>query len=774
MQQLVGQTEWDVFEDTPTRPDQNLAFQNLADLRFQDVSRDWGLDHVGMSVAAAHADLDRDGDLDLVVVNLDEPVSLYRNDSVDKHRVLLRLAGTRSNRYGIGAVIRLKSEQGAQIRQLIPMTGYLSSNEPLIHFGLGPDTTIDRLTVEWPGGQVQQFENLPADRYYTITEPEGSVAAPPQTAPQRAQFEPVARQMGLDYVHQEIPFDDFARQPLLPNKLSQLGPGLAWGDSDGDGDEDLFVGGAAGQAGALYVNQGQGRFARLRNGPWSEDKASEDMAPLWLDGDGDGDLDLLVTSGSGEFEPGEPLLQDRWYLNDGSGKFQKAPQGTLPAAAHFSSTAAAADFDGDGDLDLFIGGRVIPGKYPLAPISRLLRNHGGRFTDVTDDLAPTLRQVGLVTGALWSDADNDGQIDLLVTLEWGPVRFFHNLEGKLIDQTQTARLADRWGWWNAITGADLDGDRDIDYVVTNFGLNTKYHASEEKPALLFYGDFEGTGALKLVEAEFEDDNLFPIRGKSCSTNAMPFLAEKFDTYRGFALASLQEIYTPQCLTTAHRFEVNTLESGVLLNDGFARFTFQPLPHLAQASPGFGAVLTEIDGDGKYDLYLVQNFFSAQPETGHMDGGLSLLLRGNGDGTFTPAWPAESGMVVPGDAMGLTSCDLNQDGWPDFVVTQNNDRLLAFRNRGIAGRQCLAVRLQGRVGNPAGVGAKVTVHHADGSTQTAEVYAGSGYLSQSCATLFFAQGADPGVKEIQVQWPDGKQTTHIPQANTPHVALSHPG
>jgi len=277
-----------------------------------------------------------------------------------------------------------------------------------------------------------------------------------------------------------------------------------------------------------------------------------------------------------------------------------------------------------------------------------------------------------------------------------------------------------------------------------------------------------------VEAEFEADNLFPIRGKSCSTNAMPFLAEKFDTYRGFALASLQEIYTPQRLTNAHRFEANTLESGVLLNDGSARFTFRPLPRLAQASPGFGVVLTEIDGDGKYDLYLVQNFFSAQAETGHMDGGLSLLLRGNGDGTFTPVWPAESGMVVPGDAMGLAACDLNQDGWPDFVVTQNNDRLLAFRNRGIAGRQCLAVRLQGLAGNPTGVGAKVTVRHADHTTQTAEVYAGSGYLSQSSATLFFAQGAHLGHQEIQVHWPDGRVSIHIPEADTHHVVLPHPG
>ncbi len=773
LEKRLGKNLWEAFELAPPRPEQNLAFRNRGDLDFTDVSKSWGLDHLGMSYAAAHGDLDRDGDLDLVVVNLDEPVSIYRNRTSGAHRVLIRLAGTVGNRFGVGATVRLESGDELQVRQLFPATGFTASNDPLVHFGLGRSEKIDRLTVSWPSGHRQVFEDLAADRLYTITEPEETPAS--RTA---SRHDPTptlfARSAALRGVrHRERPFDDFARQPLLPNRLSQLGPGMAWGDADSDGDADVYIAGAAGQAGALYLDQGEEKFALSHDGPWREDAEYEDMAALWLDADSDGDRDLLVTSGSVERDRGDPLLADRLYLNDGAGRFSRAGPDVFPGGSDSSGVAVAADFDSDGDVDVFIGGRAIPGEYPLAPASRLLENDGGTFRDVTDELAPDLRRVGMVTGALWSDADGDGALDLLVTVEWGSVRVFWNRGGALEDRTAAAGLADLRGWWNSIAGGDVDADGDIDYAVMNFGLNTKYHASLEKPALLYYGDFAGSGEKNLIEAEFEGETLYPIRGKSCSTSAMPFLGERFTTYRDFALAPLGEIYTQRRLADAQRFEATTLESGVLINDGKGRFEFRRLPRLAQAAPGFGVVLTELGGDGHVDLYLVGNFFGPQPETGRMDGGLGLLLTGNGDGSFTPVWPRRSGLAVPGDAKGLATCDLNRDGWPDLVVTQNDDELLAFTNQRRTGPRPLSVRLRGKSGNPDAVGARVSVVSSDGITRTAEVYAGSGYLSQSAPRLYFGLGGEAEVMEIRVRWPGGHTSSHTPARERREVVIDHP-
>ena len=751
----IGRTEWDLYEDSPTRPEQNLAYRNRGDLRFDDVSKAWGLDHVGMSYAAAYGDLDRDGDLDLVVANLGETVTIYRNRSAGKHRLLIRLVGPGGNRFGLGAVVRIETDSGTQVRQMMPTTGFLSCNDSTIHFGLGDDRTVSRLTVRWPLGHVQTLTNLAADRFYTIRHPE---TAAPQPAPRSQPKTMYTRSESLVGVrHRERPYDDYRRQPLLPAKLSQLGPGMAWSDVDGDGDDDLYLGAAAGDVAMLRINMGDGRFRIHNPGQFEGDRACEDMGAVFFDVDGDGDADLYVVSGGVECEPGDEVLRDRLYLNDGAGNFSKAPVGTIPDLRDSGGVVVAGDFDADNDLDLFVGGRVIPGKYPLSPSSRLLRNDDGRLVDVTQQLAPALLKTGLVTGALWSDADGDGRVDLLVTHEWGPVKLFRNDGGRLVDMTQQAGLADRLGWWNGITGRDLDGDGDVDYVVTNFGLNTKYHASKEKPALLYYGDFDGKGTMRLVEAEFEDKKLFPVRGKSCSTHAMPHLGDKFSTYKGFAIAELPQIYTPKCLNEAHRFAADTLESGVLLNDGKGHFRFLALPRLAQIAPAFGVVLTEVNGDGVADLYLVNNFFSPQPETGRMDGGLSLLLLGRGDGSFDPVWPDRSGLIVPGDSKGLATTDLNDDGWPDFVVGVNDDVLSAFQHNGRSDGRVVAVHLEGPKGNPTAVGARVTAHLSDGSTQTAEIYAGSGYLSQSTTTLTFGLGASRHLKRLKIVWPDGRKS-----------------
>lgn len=668
-----GSEEWATFwSEQPLFKEQNLAFRNDGDLEFTNVSARWGLNHTGVSFGAATADFDGDGDLDLVVNNAEEPASIYRNETTG-NRIRVRLHGTESNQFGLGAHVSIRKADGIQARYLTSARGWLSASEPLVHFGLGDAQQIENLTVRWPSGQTQSFENLPANHLFTITEPGGAIPAEPAraTTATAAMFAFSDRLQGA--VHKEDLFDDFVRQPLLPNKLSQSGPAMTWADVDGDGDRDGFLGGSAGYAGQLLRNNG-GQFSIEKIA--ADDAESEDIAAVFFDADKDGDNDLYVVSGSVEKEPGDAVYRDRLYLNDGKGGFANAPEGALPGLRDSGGCVAAADFDQDGDQDLFIGGRSIPGRYPETPASRLLINTGdARFIEQTPDALATS---GLTTAAVWSDADGDGWLDLLVTHEWGPVKLFLNdTKGSLSDATEAAMLSKLLGWWNGIAAGDVDGDGDIDYAVTNYGLNTKYKASESKPALLYYGDFDGTGKPHLVEAKYEGSKALPRRGFSCSSGAMPLLKTKLKTFHNFASASLEALYP---LEQGTRWEANTLQSGILINGGNGQFSFQPLPRLAQIAPAFGVILTDIDGDGALDCVLAQNSYSPQRETGHMDGGLSLLLKGDGRGQFVPVWPTASGIIVPADAVGIAEVDLNGDGRNDLVFSTNNGPLCSFERK----------------------------------------------------------------------------------------------
>ncbi|CAN5218541.1 VCBS repeat-containing protein [soil metagenome] len=743
-----------IWIDSPQRRDANLAFRNTGSLRFDNVGTEWGLGEEAVSYGAAFADLDRDGDLDLIVNNAEEAPGVYRNQTAGTNRVLIGLEAASENRLALGALVVVETSSGRQTRVLTSSQGYMASNEPLVHFGLGADETIDRLVIRWPRGNGQTFTDLPANRFYRVTE--GDAGASKQPAPAPADpplYEPVAAL--ADAVHRETPFNDYVRQPLLPHQHSQLGPGLAWCDINGDGHLDVFMGGASGQAGQLFINDGTGGFASddSINEAWRRDAQCEDMAALFFDADGDGSPDLYVVSGGVECEPGDPVLRDRLYLNDGTGRFSKAPDSALPDIRDSGGAAAAVDFDRDGDLDLFVGGRIVPGSYPLSPRSRLLRNDGGHFTDVTGELAPGLSECGMVTAALWSDADGDGWPDLLLTTELGPVRLFLNDSGKLADHTEAAGFSARSGWHNSIAGHDLNHDGHIDYVVGNLGWNTKYHASKEKPYIVYYGDFEGSGRLHLVEAEFEEDTLFPMRGRSCSSNAMPHLGERFPTFHQFASASLRDIYEPTKLDSAHRFTADSLASGVWRNLGDGTFEFAPLPALAQVSPVFGIAILHANDDSHPDLYLAQNFYGPQPETGRADGGVGLLLLGNGDATFTPVPPSASGLVVPGDATSASLADIDGDGHPELFVAVNDGPIHAFRRAGNNAPRGLAVELTGTPPNRHAIGARITALLEDGSTQTAEIHAGSGYLSQSAPVVYL-----PRATKILVRWPDGSETT----------------
>ncbi len=674
------------YRDLPPVLEQNLAYQNRGELQFVDQSARWGLDDVGMSFAAVHVDLDRDGDLDLVVANLDRPPLLYRNDS-QSPGVLVQLRGTRSNHFGVGAELTLETEQGRQVRQVYPVAGFQSCQEATVHFGLGSAKKIQKLSVRWPSGVLQTFENLEGGQVFLVEEPEADVAKR-QAAPLPTRlFLPLADAIVAE--HHEVPYDDFARQPLLANKLSQLGPPMAWGDVDGDGDEDLFLGEGRDWMGMLYFNRAELKQGHLQFEPQPQialarDAAAEDSAATFFDANGDGHVDLYVGSGSVECETGDERLRDRLYFGDGTGNFGAASGEWLPDLRISTGAVAAHDFDHDGDIDLVVCGRSIPGEYPLAPEHALIRNEGDHFENVLDDVAPELAEAGMITAAVWADVDGDGWDDLLVAIDWGPVRLFMNQQGKLVDATEAAGL-NRWtGWWQSLACADLDGDGDIDFVAGNFGLNTKYKASPASPVLAYYGEYGDSGQRNFIEASYEDEVLFPLRGKSCSSSAMPHLTKRFSTYEKFAKATLSDVYTLRCLQQAEQFEVNTLASVCFLNDGTGRFDMVLLPTAAQLAPVFAIAVTEINSDGVPDLFLGQNFFGPQRETGPMAGGLGVVAIGRGDGTFEALRPDKAGVVVPGDAKAIAAVDLDGDGWRDLCVATNNGPLEVFRHQGTQG------------------------------------------------------------------------------------------
>lgn len=666
----------------PVLAEANFAFRNRGDLRFENTGRAWGLDQKGVSFGTAFGDLDGDGDLDMIYTNYEAGPSVLRNDADSGHRIIVELRGTSSNRYGVGATLRLESPAGVQVRQLVLARGYMSTSEPVMHFGLGADQAVIRLEVSWPSGHRQVFENLRADQRYTITEPSGAATLAAEAKKSVTQYEEVSQTANLSWVAREEPIDEIAQQRLLPTRFNRRGPGLAIGDINGDGQNDILMGGTTLDEARILFGSPAGRYVELKLPKAATGSTVNDGPPLIFDADGDGRNDLLLTKGGNSQPAGAPDYQPRLYLNTGSGLQLAAPD-ALPALPISAGAVATADFDRDGGWDVFLGARMLPGQYPAVPRSALLANRGGSFTDVTDAIAPGLRAVGLVTAALWSDADGDGWLDLLLTLEWGHVKLFHNNQGRgFEDWTVRAGFAAAGtGWWQAMATADFNGDGRPDYVVGNVGLNTPYRADPEHPALLFYGEFkEGAGPL-IVEAHYEGGKIYPWRSRKDLGAAIRSILQRFPRNDFYARATLGEILGEEKLASAQRFAATELRSGVFLSQPDKSFRFEPLPVIAQISPLQGIVAGDFDRDGKADIYAVQNSHAPTPVVGRFDGGLSQLLRGDGQGQFIPVTPAESGLLVPGDAKALVVLDLDNDGWLDFLVSRNNGSTLAFRNKG---------------------------------------------------------------------------------------------
>lgn len=677
-----GSRQWvDYWAKQPLFKEKNLSFQNCGDLKFEDTTENWGLGREGVSFGAATADFDNDGDLDMVVNNADAPVSIYRNNASAGNSLRIALVGTKSNRFGIGATVRVEANGTEQVQYVTLARGWLSACDPTLHFGLGGVETVEQITIKWPSGITQEISDIDVNQLAVITEPEEQqrVSSRHAVNAELTWFEP--SDALATTIHVESSFDDFAEQPLLPNRLSVSGPAMAWGDVNGDGHLDCYLGGSRGKAATLLMsNEGGTQFTPSGSQAFADDAECEDVDALFFDADDDGDVDLYVVSGSIEAEVDTLPYSDRLYINEGKGRFKKKHSTALRDTRESGSVVVAADFDRDGDQDLFIGSRCIPGRYPETPRSQLLVNDGGTFVDKTPAV---LASVGLVTDAVWVDVDSNKFPDLVISTDWGPIKLFYNRQGQLTEVTETAGLARHGGWWTSVATGDVDRDGDIDFLATNFGLNTKYKASAKKPELLYYGDVDGSGERHIIEAKFEGETCYPRRGFSCSRAAMPLLKEHTKTFHAFASSTLFDLYADNRLEAALKFEANELRSGVFLNDGVGSFEFRPLPRIAQIAPSTDACFADLNDDGNLDIVLAQNFYGPQRETGRMDGGVGLVLAGSKAGTFIPLHPTLSGIRVSGDARRVSIVDINGNQLPDVVFALNNGPMKAFLQSSIA-------------------------------------------------------------------------------------------
>jgi hypothetical protein len=750
-----------LMKASPPLAEQHLAFRNLGDLHFENASNAWGLDHVGIGFGAAFGDLDGDGDLDLVFVSYQGEPTVCRNDSDTGNSILVDLRGTTSNRFGVGATVRIETASGTQTRTLTLARGYLSTSEPTVHFGLGKEKVVKSLAVEWPSGRAQILTDLPVNRRYTITEPAEPAVLTNRPPSVPALFAEISQQQQLNLLNHERPLNQLSKDQALPFRLNRPGPPAALADFDGDGQDDLVVGGVAGEPGQLLSNLGGGQFMVYGSSVFTETAAVADGPILALDVDGDGDLDLLITKSGVAIEAGERAYQARVLLNDGRGRFSPAPVDSVPVFPSSVGAAAAADFEHSGRLGVFLGGRVTPQKFPKTPRSALLAIHDGRLVDLTAQLAPALATHGMVTAALWSDVDGDSWPDLLVAYDWGAIACYRNLAGKKFEDVseKLGFAAAGNGWWRSLAAGDFNGDGRPDFAVGNLGLNTRYRASSAAPAVLYAGVVLGDSAPQLVEAQAEGGKYYPLASREVLLKLFPTLARRFPTAESYARATLEEVFPADALADATKLTATELRSGVFLSQPDGTYRFAPLPSLAQIAPINGLVAGDFDGDGHTDLAAIGNSYAPPTETSRCDGGVGWLLRGDGGGNFTPVSPAESGLVVTGDARALLTGDLNQDGWPDLFATRNNDRALLFQARPVAGRQSFGVALRGVAGNPTAVGARLTLALADGSSQTSEITAGSGYFSQSSATAFFGYAENITPVRLKIRWPDGRETEH---------------
>lgn len=663
----------DMLVEIPQSRVKNFVYRNKGDLTFEDMTLPWGIKNTTNTNGTAYADLDMDGDLDMVVNNLNEPSFIYENRSslLGRNFLRIRLTGDRKNLLAIGSKIEIAYQGNLQRQDVNQARGYLSSSDYNIHFGLGDVDKIDSLIVTWPDGSKTLLTDPGINRTVEIQFDQAGFLEITVPSKEPPIFDYQTHLSRIVHEHIESEYDDFEQELLLPHKLSELGPCLSVGDVNGDHLQDVFVGGAKGHSATVYLQTDKGMFENCSLLPWDEDKMFEDVGSVFFDSDGDGDLDLYVVSGSNE-QTNSALYQDRLYINNGYGQFTRSDK-ALPEMISSGKAVDVADFDLDGDLDIVVGGRVVPGQYPKAPASFLLMNNNGVFKDVTRDMAIGLSEIGMITDLKFTDYDHDSDLDILIVGEWMGITFFENNNGKFALSNVNPKLQNMSGWWQSISTGDFDNDGDTDYVLGNIGKNNKYHPAPDNPLHIYYNDFDGNGKGDIVLSKKEETVHYPIRGRECSSAQMPFIEDKFPNYESFATASMDEIYGENELKSSLHYQAMEFQSCVIINQGNGKFSVKYLPNMAQLSPLMDIELLDINGDGNLDILAAGNFYETETETIRYDAGSGICLLGDGNGKFEPLTVNESGVYLKNNVRDLKVIELS-DGTKGVIVANNGDQV----------------------------------------------------------------------------------------------------
>lgn len=707
----------------------NYIYKNNGNFTFTNEIENWGCNLPTITHGAALADLDLDGDVDMVTSVTESPTIVYRNNAEQlehNNYIRFRLTGTDKNINAIGTKVYVYTKSGMQMVQHHVVRGYQSTSENVVHFGLAKDDTVYKVVVIWPDRKTQVLKNLAVNQVVKLDHKNATnekVEIHPKDNPLMVN---VTAKLGVDYKHVENEYEDFKKELLLPHKMSRFGPGLAVADVNGDGLEDFFVSGAVHTPGELYLQTPSKTFVKAPSQPWVNDKATEQLGVLFFDADGDGDADLYMATGGSEFSPEDPLLNDMLYINDGKGNFTKNPK-ALPEMRVSGSCVVAGDYDNDGDLDLFVGGRVIPSKYPLPAKSTILRNDKGIFTDVTAEVAPELNKAGMVCGAVWTDYNSDNKLDLMIVGEWMPITIFKNEGGKFTNVTAGSGLAEATGWWNSIISGDFDQDGDVDYVAGNEGLNSRYYTpSVKEPLELYSSDFDNNGTIDIVMSSYNYGKSYPVKTRMTMAEQIPMIGDKFKLYKTFALATTEEVFGKEALAAAQHFTANTLASSYIENLGDGKFEVRPLPMEAQFSCLYGMVPYDVNNDGKLDLIAHGNFFSPESETEKQDACIGITMEGDGKGNFKPITAEQSGFLSTKDAKALAFIYLGKNETPVLLGTNNNDFMFAYDFvHNIQNKVALTEKDR-----------FAEIFFKDGRVEKHENNIGSGYLSEGSKTISF--------------------------------------
>ncbi len=713
-----------LLDALPSKKIMSYVYKNNGDLTFSNKTSEWGLTQKKYaSTGAAYADLDNDGDMDIIATSINANVLVYRNNTSEvlKHNYLkIKLKGTESNSFGYGTKVTVEAGGKEQYFECTGIRGFQSSSDPYLNIGIGKSTTIDKITVVWTSGKIQILQNVKPNQTITVNESEANDKVLPNKNKVEKPFEDITRPANLKFFHSEDKFVDFKRDRLVPHMLSRLGPGIAVGDVNNDGKDDFFIGnGAESAGGTLFVQDNTGTIREATGQPWRKNNSADNMGCLFFDLENDGDLDLYIANGGNHDDFYPNTYQHHLYINDGNGNFkQSAERVPLNMSA---SVVVGADYDGDGDIDLFVGGRSLPGKYPKSSPSALLINENGKLVNATQQILPELENAGMVCAAIWTDCNGDNKIDLIVTGEFMEVKVFINQNGKLVNKTRDFGLAQSSGWWNSISAGDFDNDGDMDYIVGNRGMNGYFKATPSEPVRVYAKDFDNNGTIDPILTYYILGQEYTHAELKDLAAHMPTIQRNYAKYHEYAIQKPDEVFKKEDLQNSIKLEARYFASVMLVNNNNKSFTIKELPQRAQFGPVYGTNIMDYDNDGNLDIILSGNSLSVQIEMGYEDALNGLILKGDGKGGFTSQITTKTGYYTPYDAKSVAR--LSGNGYELLLVGNNSNYMQAIRLK----TQAKTVKLNSDE-------YKLVITLESGKKQVVENTYGAGYLSQNSRTV----------------------------------------